>query len=1264
MKALSMVKLLTCIVLFAGILLVTACGGITIAPDGNGGVTVTPNENGNSGNSGNSGNTDSGNNGDNSGNSGTNDEVHSHVYELVESDRTSSCTEDVVRIWKCECGSEFKETFAAPGHDIRSYEGKAATCTEDGYKPYEKCIRGDCEYTTYESIPAIGHDLEYFADIQPTCTEKGAYDRAQCKTDGCGYSTENVIAALGHIRQIVDGKPATCTEDGYLSYEICTRSGCDGTGIEEPVVIKALGHDDVHYEAKEPTCTEFGWNAYDVCHRCSRSTYEKIEAKGHTYENGFCACGSIDLGLHTHIWNDGEIILKPTCTTTGMITYTCTDENCGDTKTDEIPALGHNNKSFDAKAPTCTVDGWHAYEECDRCGYSTYSVDPALGHSYDNGTVTTKPTCTETGVRTFSCVRGDHSFNVEEEALGHDFGAWTVVVEPKCDAWGQEQRICSHDNSHVETKSLSMLGHDYGDEFVYIEPTCTKNGETRKVCKNDSSHIITTVIPALGHKGVDNTTGICPVCNEVVKLPLATPEVSHKEGSTVYWGMVEGAEYYQVYIANSGNTIETTSTYVNLEDYYGTNTELQLYIKAIAPVNGNNINSANLQYIFTIPVGNISKYNGLGQSVNLLTGTYTNYANGTVSIFNNVLWNRLDAKENSIKTHDTDVLYSESIEDYTNQLTTSISNKMSVKGSAGIGKIAKVTAGYSFEVGANYSKKTYNQTQAIFYDMNYVYQGYQAGIDGYNNPDMLRAALSEEFLADALDLQNGRISPEQFIGKYGTHVITSGIYGASFKAHFERLMNKSDVNDTFGANIKQSISSGISAAIKGIDVGVDKENTFAADISVFTSETSSDIQSKFTINAVGGNAASNMVVSSLADFSTVCESWANSIENESSFMLIDVPDGSLYFVWDFLGDEYAEAKDILNGYFYSRCDEQYKSINSKISSVYQDFFVFDSETGTLTIDWSARQTYTQADLSNTNYTVNGTTMFDYVDSGIFTVYSAFNGQEVKKVVFKGSYRTPDSLNQIIENRFINFGIKFDKHWSNDIVIEFKNFAFEAQAGQVALDFSEVSSNNITIISNGNVYIKGGNGNGYGSTGSIGINADGKNLVIEGSGALEVVGGNGSTGKVGSPDDKDGEDGGNGKAGGNGCCAIKAASIVITNSSVTVVGGNGGNGGRGGHGNSNFWNVCDGGNGGKGGTGANALIADSVTAKDTTLVLIGGNGGNGGRGGNCGKYGPNGDVGSGGSGGSGAVAINIDVISDNSLVEIIDGYNGSKGAKGT
>lgn len=46
-----------------------------------------------------------------------------------------------------------------------------------------------------------------------------------------------------------------------------------------------------------------------------------------------------------HSWNDGEVTKAPTCTEKGVKTFTCKRGNCGETKTEEIPATGSSGGS-------------------------------------------------------------------------------------------------------------------------------------------------------------------------------------------------------------------------------------------------------------------------------------------------------------------------------------------------------------------------------------------------------------------------------------------------------------------------------------------------------------------------------------------------------------------------------------------------------------------------------------------------------------------------------------------------------------------------------------------------------------------------------------------------------------------------------------------------------------------------------------------------------------------------------------------------------
>lgn len=792
--------------------------------------------------------------------------------------------------------------------------------------------------------------------------------------------------------------------------------------------------------------------------------------------------------------------------------------------------------------------------------------------------------------------------------------------------------------------------------------------------------------------------------NDVFLKKLETPVLSYQDGSIIYWGMVEGATHYKVDINSTSPsttyTVTTDNTFIDLRQYYGANSVLQVYITAVAPEGSNFTSSAYLQHIFQIPLGSMTEYTGLGlgQSVNLLTGSYTNYTSATASgnsasIFNSTVFNRMDAVKNPIteNQHNTEIIFSTSIESYTKKLTESIGNKFSMSGSVDAFGMAKVTAGYSFNVESEYSKKTYNETQAIFYDMNYTYSGYQAEIAGFSNPKSLSYALSDEFINDVIALENGNISAEKFVGKYGTHVITSGIYGASFLAHYESLMSKEDAEATFGEKIEQSINLAFAANIKGVKIEVDAKNENVAAASTFISNTTSSMQSKFTVKAIGGDYPVNMVMTSLADFSSVCENWAKGIEGSTQLRLIDVPNGSLVFVWDFLGDEYEEAKNILNRYFYSLCDEQYASLNGKVNSMYQDFVTFDVETGTLTIDWSGRQYYSNDNikLSGTKYTDGEVTLFDYDNGdGIFTVYSKYNGHNVNKVVFKGAYKTENLNGKIISNLFDGISIRFDEHWCRDIVIEFDNFAFEAPVNSYAIDFSDTSIENIAIIATGSVYIKGGNGS---TEGFVAINAEGKNVVFKGNGDMHVVGGIGADG-IGT--------GEAGKDGGIGVCANEITMDMTGHLNISGgVGGNGADGAVGKKGSSYRGHTstdcgdrtatgdgADGGDGtdgkagGNAGKGGFAIVANKIVIKNGTLTAVGGKSGNGGAGGAGGAGGRGqdtggwgctaGDGGDGGDGGNGgntyviAASSGSEVVaSDSGTIQLIDGESGSVGSAG-
>lgn len=313
-------------------------------------------------------------------------------------------------------------------HSLIKHDAKAANCTDAGNTEYYECTKCHKYYSDANGtkkiskdswvIPAKGHSIVKHSGVAATCTEPGYEAYETCSK--CDYTTYKEIAAKGHsYGKLVSKVDATCTTDGMEAHYKC--SVCDKyfdaekkETIASDLKITKLGHDYVHHDAKNPTCTEIGWDAYDTCKNCNYSTYKEKSALGHSmtthnavsatcekpgntkyYECTRCNKYFSDRYGNTsiiedswivpakgHTWNSGTITTQPTCTAKGVKTITCT--TCRATKTEEVDALGHDIHQYAAKDPTCTEDGYKAYEKCSMCSYTTYEAISKLGHNYES----------------------------------------------------------------------------------------------------------------------------------------------------------------------------------------------------------------------------------------------------------------------------------------------------------------------------------------------------------------------------------------------------------------------------------------------------------------------------------------------------------------------------------------------------------------------------------------------------------------------------------------------------------------------------------------------------------------------------------------------------------------------------------------------------------------------------------------------------------------------------------------------------------------
>lgn len=109
----------------------------------------------------------------------------------------------------------------------------------------------------------------------------------------------------------------------------------------------------------------------------------------------------------SHTWNSGSVTKQPTCSATGVKTYTCINPGCGATKTETVAATGKHtwNSGSITTQPTCVAAGVKTYK-CTTSGCTatkTESVAATGNHTWDAGTVTTPATPGKAGVKTYTC---------------------------------------------------------------------------------------------------------------------------------------------------------------------------------------------------------------------------------------------------------------------------------------------------------------------------------------------------------------------------------------------------------------------------------------------------------------------------------------------------------------------------------------------------------------------------------------------------------------------------------------------------------------------------------------------------------------------------------------------------------------------------------------------------------------------------------------------------------------------------------------------
>ena len=194
---------------------------------------------------------------------------------------------------------------------------------------------------------------------------------------------------------------------------------------------------------------------------------------------------------NAHHWDNGSITTQPTCTTTGVRTYTCTDAGCHETKTEVIVALGH---------------------------------------SYNTGVITTNPSCTTTGIKTYTCTRCNATKTESLKANGHSYGDWIIDKDATETETGEKHRVCSA-CSYIEIVVIPLVGHEHVYDSVITDPTCSEKGYTTHTCNCGESYI----------DSYTNTTPHNFSNNFCLDCGAANPELSAEDFSNIVSKLLVGS---------------------------------------------------------------------------------------------------------------------------------------------------------------------------------------------------------------------------------------------------------------------------------------------------------------------------------------------------------------------------------------------------------------------------------------------------------------------------------------------------------------------------------------------------------------------------------------------------------------------------------------------------------------------------------------------------------------------------------------------------
>jgi len=264
------------------------------------------------------------------------------------------------------------------------------------------------------------------------------------------------------------------------------------------------------------------------------------------------------------------------------------------------------------------------------------------------------------------------------------------------------------------------------------------------------------------------------------------------------------------------------------------------------------------------------------------------------------------SNENTVHTM---TISGDSMSSFTDDYTT----KIKVGGSAKYGKLFSASIDTDFSSTASIK----NTTQTNY--LKFYSSVEKMTLNLCASTKELKAMLSEEFVEDLFGLGSQVLTPEEVIGKYGSHLILSAVYGG--RMDFTYFLSSTESSTT--ASDMKNVSAKVSLAISNFSA--DANGSYSSDAKKTAS--SKNISIYESSNVVGGK---TLDMSSTDAMRANYQTWLSSLSDDANYSMIGlVNENSLLEIWSFLPD--GARKNEFISYFARTANDSYNNLLSKYS---------------------------------------------------------------------------------------------------------------------------------------------------------------------------------------------------------------------------------------------------------------------------------------------------------------------------------------------